>query len=184
MLMSASRRKNRRSFKLHNQPITKSQRKTQSSLCPGGAAEARHCQPGRADVAQVTGTRGRAGAQQKPEAFLGQREAMAGKGAEGREAGMLLLQSDRAEPHALIFYYFFPPFDWLLNLLTASYCSYKRRKTVAARLGKAVATTLQQTRTRAPCCFKAQAQQPRCSGQPTSATARCGHDQGGLIASL
>lgn len=40
MLMSALRRSSRRSFKLHNQPITKSQRKTMSSPCSGPAAEA------------------------------------------------------------------------------------------------------------------------------------------------
>lgn len=79
-------------------------------------------QPGRGNFSRVWGTGGQTGAQQKPEAFLGQREVTAGKGAEGREAGRLLLQSNRAELHALnSFFFFLFPFDWLLNLPRASY---------------------------------------------------------------
>lgn len=77
-----------------------------------------HSQPGRGASSWVWGTGGQPGAQQKLEAFLGQREATAGKGAE-KEAGTLLLQSNRAEPHALFFFFFH--FDQLLNLSRASY---------------------------------------------------------------
>lgn len=142
-----------------------------SSLCSGPAAEAEVRQaalpPGGGAVSRVWGTGGQAGAQQKPEAFLGQRGVTAAEGAEGREAGTLLLHSNRAEPRA---------FQQL----------HTRRKDGGSKARTDSSHALPQSQVRpellAASNYKLNSHAALAS--PCSATPQRRYDQGGLIASL
>lgn len=139
-----------------------------SSLRSGPAAEAavRHTPlPARQRHPPAgLGHRAQAGAQQKLVAFLGQREVTEGKRAEEREAGKLLLQSNKAEPHVLKLF----SFDQLLNLPRAAYEREGRWQDVGERQQPCSAT--QPGPTRAPCSFKAPSQRPAALPSPCSAT--------------
>lgn len=122
MLVSASRRRNRRSFKRHNQPITKSQRKTTSSLYSGPAAEAEVRQTalpaGQRCVQLGLGNRRTARSTAEAGGLSGTEGGDSRK--RGRERGRNTPASKQQGRTTCLIFFFFH-FDQLLNLPRASY---------------------------------------------------------------